>query len=49
MDLKDLAKRTRNYSGAELEGLIRKAVGYKLFKSDKIMDFENEAKIDPND
>ncbi|EZG52949.1 putative N-ethylmaleimide sensitive protein [Gregarina niphandrodes] len=33
VDLKDLAKRTRNFSGAELAGLIRSAVSYAFARN----------------
>lgn len=41
MDLKELAKETRNYSGAELEGVVRSAAAFAF---GKMIDFTNLGK-----
>ena len=38
MDVADLAKRTKNFSGAEIEGLVKSAVSFALARQ---VDFQN--------
>lgn len=41
-----MAKLTKNYTGAEIESLIKSAASYAITRSTNIMDFSAKLKID---
>ena len=43
VDVADLAKRTKNFSGAEIEGLVKSAVSFALARQ---VDFQNLGAMD---
>lgn len=45
-DLEEFAKLTKNYTGAEIESLIKSAASYAITRSTNIMDFSAKLKID---
>ena len=42
VDVSDLAKKTQNYSGAEIEGLVKSAVSFALTRHVNVADITAE-------
>lgn len=48
VDLADLAKQTKNYTGAEIEGVVKSAASYSFNRGNNLMDFTKTAQINEN-
>ena len=48
MDFGELAKITKNYTGAELEAVVKNASSYAMLKGNDIMDFSRKMKLEKN-
>ena len=44
--LEEIAQLTRNYTGAEIEALIKSASSYSITRNTNVMDFSQKLKID---
>ena len=48
VDLNELAKITKNYTGAELEAVVKNAASFAMLKGNDVMDFSKEMKLQKN-
>jgi vesicle-fusing ATPase len=48
IDLKALAKDTKNYTGAEIEAVVKSASSYSFERNSNLLDFSKEAKLSEN-
>lgn len=48
MDINELAKITKNYTGAELEAVVKNASSYAMLKGNDVMDFGKQMKLQKN-
>lgn len=48
MDFNHLAKETKNYTGAEIEAVVKSASSYSFEKNTDLLDFTKDAKLKEN-
>jgi vesicle-fusing ATPase len=49
VDLSELSKITKNYTGSEIEGVVKAATSYIFFRSVNMKNFDENPTINPND